>query len=112
MDIKDNKVFLRHILDEINYLEQAAKGKEYGKFMQDETLKRACARSIEIIGEATKNLSMDFRRKHKGVEWKKLAGIRDKVIHYYFGVNWDIVWDVIEERLPALKGQIEKLLNE
>ena len=93
-------------------MEQAAKGKEYGKFMQDETLKRACARSIEIIGEATKNLSMDFRRRHKGVEWKKLAGIRDKVIHYYFGVNWDIVWDVIEERLPALKGQIEKLLNE
>ena len=93
-------------------MEQAAKGKEYGKFMQDETLKRACARSIEIIGEATKNLSMDFKRRHKGVEWKKLAGIRDKVIHYYFGVNWDIVWDVIEERLPALKGQIEKLLNE
>ena len=75
-------------------------------------MKRACTRSLEIIGEAVKNLSPEFRKKHEGIEWKKLAGIRDKVIHFYFGVNWDIVWDVIEKHLPDLKIKIENILKE
>jgi uncharacterized protein with HEPN domain len=79
-------------------------------FAKNEVLKRACSRSIEIIGEATKNLPPDFKKEHKEVEWKKISGLRDKIIHYYFGVNWDIVWDVIKNRLPKLKEQIEKIL--
>ncbi len=110
--MKQNKVFLLHILDEINFLVSKTKDINFDEFMKDETLKRACTRSLEIIGEAVKNLSSDFREKHKDVEWKKIAGLRDKIIHYYFGVNWDIVWDTIKNKLPELKDKIEGILKE
>ncbi len=108
--MKSNQVFLNHILDEINFLIKETEGLKFEEFMQNEVLKRACSRSIEIIGEATKNLSTDFKRKYKDIEWKKISGLRDKIIHYYFGVNWDIVWDVIKNRLPELKDQVENML--
>ncbi len=108
--MKSNQVFLNHILDEINFLIKETEGLKFEEFMKNEVLKRACSRSIEIIEEATKNLSTDFKRKYKDIEWKKISGLRDKIIHYYFGVNWDIVWDVIKNRLPELKDQVENML--
>lgn len=110
--MKSDREFLKHVLDEIRFVTRETKGMSYDDFMKNETLKRACTRSIEIIGEAVKNLSADFRRKHRDIEWKKIAGMRDKVIHFYFGVNWDIVWDVIEKQLPDLKVKVEILLKE
>lgn len=101
--MKHEEVFLNHILEEINFLAKETEGLKFEEFIQNEVLKRACSRSIEIIGEAVKNLSADFKKRHKEIEWKKVAGLRDKIIHYYFGVNWDIVWDVIKNRLPKLK---------
>ena len=56
-----------------------------------------------------KNISPDFRKKYKDIEWQKIAGMRDKVIHFYFGVNWDVVWDVIKNKIPKLKEQIEEI---
>ncbi len=109
--MKDNLVFLRHIIDEINFLITETGGKSFEEFMKDEVLKRAAARSLEIIGEAAKNLPGDFREAHNDVDWKKLAGLRDKIIHYYFGVNWDIAWDVIRVHLPKIKAQIELILQ-
>jgi uncharacterized protein with HEPN domain len=110
--MKANKVFLHHILDEINFLLKETRQVTLDDFWENELLKKACARSLEIIGEATKNLSKDFIAKHKDVDWKKFAGLRDKIIHYYFGVNWDIVWDVIRSKLPELKEKIEGILKE
>jgi uncharacterized protein with HEPN domain len=110
--VKHNEVFLRHILDEINFLLKETDGTDFEDFIQNELLKRGCTRSLEIIGEAVKNLALDFKRKHKEIEWKKIAGMRDKIIHFYFGVNWDIVWDVIKNKLPSVKEQIEKILQE
>lgn len=75
-------------------------------------LKRACTRSLGIIGEAVKNLSSDFKERYENIEWKKMAGLRDKMIHYYFGVNWDIVWSVIQDKLPELKVNIAAILKE
>jgi uncharacterized protein with HEPN domain len=109
--MKSNEVFLKHILDEINFLLQHTQGLSFEDFVRDEMLKRASARSFEIMGEAVKNISTDFKRKHKDVEWKSIAGLRDKLIHQYFGVNWNILWDVIKERLPQLKNQVERLLS-
>ena len=109
--MKHEQVFLKHILDEINFLIKKTGDKKFDEFIKDEVLKRACSRSLEIIGEAVKNLSNDFKRAHKGIEWKKIAGLRDKIIHYYFGVNWDILWDIIKNRLPELKEQVENILN-
>lgn len=108
--MKPNQIFLNHILDEINFLVKETESLKFEEFMQNEVLKRACSRSIEIIGEATRNLSTDFKRKYKDIEWKKISGLRDKIIHYYFGVNWDIVWDMIKNRLPELKEQVENIL--
>ncbi len=110
--MKSNRAFLRHILDEANFLIQETDGMEFDKFMKNEVLKRACSRSLEIIGEAVKNLSSNFKKSHKEIEWKKIAGLRDKIIHYYFGVNWDILWDVIKNRVSTLKDQVEKIWNE
>ena len=109
--MKHNQVFLNHILDEINFLIKETEGKKFEEFIKNEVLKRACSRSLEIIGEAVKNLSNDFKKVHKGIEWKKIAGLRDKMIHGYFGVNWDIVWDVIKNQIPKLKEQVEYILN-
>ena len=92
--MKDDKVFLKHILDEINFLIQNTDRINFEEFKKYEILKRASTSSIEVIGEAVKNISPDFRKKYKDIEWKKIAGMRDKVIHFYFGVNWDVVWDV------------------
>jgi uncharacterized protein with HEPN domain len=110
--MKADKEFLRHILDEINFVLRETRGLAFRDFMKNETLTRACTRSLEIIGEAVKNLSPKFRKRYKEVEWKKLAGMRDKIIHFYFGVNWDIVWDVIKNHLPELKSHIEDMLKE
>ncbi len=109
--MKHDSVYLKHILEEINFLKNKSKNLDFKKLLKDEVLKRAFARSLEIIGEAVKNISPEFKKKHPEIEWKKIAGLRDKIIHYYFGVNWDILWDVISNRLPELKKQIEMFLK-
>lgn len=110
--MKDNKAFIRHILDEASFLIEKRKGLRFENFMEDETLKRAFVRSLEIIGEASKNVSMDFRKRHQEIEWRELAGLRDKLIHHYFGLNWDRIWDIIENLIPKLKEKIEVILKE
>ena len=109
--MKSNEVFLRHVLDEITFLLEHTGALSFEDLMQDAVLQRACARSFEIMGEAVKNISTDFRRKHKEIDWKNIAGMRDKLIHQYFGVNWNILWDVIKEKLPGLKVHLEKILE-
>ncbi|MCK4667008.1 DUF86 domain-containing protein [Candidatus Dependentiae bacterium] len=85
---------------------------KFEEFKKNELLKRASTRSIEIIGEAVKNISLDFRNKHNEIDWKKIAGMRDIIIHYYLGVNWDTIWDVIKNKIPVLKAKIEILIEE
>ncbi len=109
--MKSNEVFLRHVLDEITFLLEHTRGLSFDDFTEGAVLKRACARSFEIMGEAVKNISSDFKRKRKEIDWKNIAGMRDKLIHQYFGVNWNILWDVIKEKLPGLKVQLEKILE-
>jgi len=118
--MKHEQVFLKHILEEIDFLLRETENisfEEFMKnqieeFMKNQILKRASSRSLEIIGEAVKNLPADFKKRYKDIEWKKIAGLRDKIIHYYFGVNWDILWDVIKNQLPKLKEQVENILDQ
>ena len=110
--MKQNLPYLKHILDEINFLIDKTSGITFEDYLEDEVLTRATTRSFEIIGEAVKNLLEDFKNKHNEIEWKKISGMIDKIIHYYFGVNWNIVWKAIKEKLPELKKEFEKFINE
>ncbi len=104
--------FLRHILDECRYALKVTKGKTSEEVLSDETLTRALVRSLEIIGEATKRLDDDFTARYPHVEWKKMAGTRDKMIHHYFGIDYKIMWSIITEKLPDLEGFITEILEE
>jgi len=110
--MKSDQVFIQHILEEIIFLLAESKSLTYEEFLKNPVLRRAAARSLEIIGEAVKNISNDLKKKHKDIEWRKIAGMRDKIIHYYFGVNWNILWDVIQKKLPEMKQQFESILQE
>ena len=103
--------YLKHIRDECKYLLGILESIEYESFINDETLKRSFVRSLEIIGEASRNVPEDFRKKHPEVEWKSMAGMRDILIHSYFGVDYLIVWDVVSTHVPELLTQIEAILG-
>ena len=98
--------FLRHVLDETIFIQRETQGILKENFLQDERLKRACVRSLEIIGEAVKKLPSSFKVKYSHVDWKAIAGMRDKLIHDYFGIDYDIVWDVIQNKIKVLATEI------
>jgi len=103
--------FLKHIADECTYLLSVSNELSKDNFLDDETLKRAVVRSVEIIGEATKKIPADFKVKWSSIQWKNMAGMRDRLIHDYIGVNYSIVWDVLINKIPALNAQIQEVLN-
>jgi uncharacterized protein with HEPN domain len=103
--------FLKHIADECTYLLSISKELSKDTFLEDETLKRAVVRSLEIIGEATKKIPADFKVKWSSIQWKNMAGMRDRLIHDYIGVNYSIVWDVLINKIPALNVQIQEVLS-
>jgi uncharacterized protein with HEPN domain len=109
---KDPKEYLRHINDECLYIISVSKDLRYEDFLDDETLKRAIVRSLEIIGEATKKIPADVKVKWNTIQWKNMAGMRDRLIHDYMGVNYNIVWDVIKNKIPDMNKQISKFLTE
>ncbi|MFN7985150.1 MAG: DUF86 domain-containing protein [Vicinamibacterales bacterium] len=103
--------YLRHIAAEADYLLARSASLTFDTFSRDETLRRAFVRSLEIIGEASKKVPEDFRAQHPQVAWRAMAGMRDRLIHDYFGVDYDLVWDVVRHRIPELRAQITSLLE-
>ena len=109
---KSQLEFLHHINDECAFLIRVSSKNSKTVFFDDEVLQRACVRSLEVIGEAVKKLDMPYRESHSSVEWKAIAGMRDILIHHYMGVDYELVWDVIENQIPNLKVKVEGLLKE
>ncbi|MGB0879497.1 MAG: DUF86 domain-containing protein [Polaribacter sp.] len=109
---KQSVEILKHILDECTYIQDTITNKiSFNDFIESETLKRAITRSLEIIGEATKKIPADIKYKWKDIEWKSMAGMRDKLVHDYFGVNYAIVWDVVINKIPNLTQQIKNVIT-
>jgi len=103
---------LQHILAEVEYLLKNSAGLGKDEFVASETLRRAFVRSLEVIGEASKKVPENFRQQHPQVAWRAMAAMRDRLIHGYFGVDYELVWDVVKNKAPALKRQIEAILKD
>jgi len=102
--------YVRHILAELNFLVERSALTTEEQFLQDPTLQRAFERSIEIIGEATKQLPDTFRAANPDIEWRSMAGMRDRLIHGYFSTDHQLVWDVVTTKVPALRDKLRRML--
>ena len=112
MNNKDNKVFLQHILVSIGKIEKYLQGFDYEKFKQSEEKIDAVVRNVEIIGEASNNLTRDFRSKNSTIEWRKIISTRNRIIHGYSTVDLEIIWNITQNDLGNLRIEIEKILEE
>jgi uncharacterized protein with HEPN domain len=106
---KDVFIFIEHILENIEDIEKFSKGISEKEFEEDSMVQKAVIKSIEIIGEASKNISGDIKRKYSSVPWKDIIGMRDKLIHHYFGIDLTTIWKVIKEDIPDFKEEILRI---
>lgn len=107
--MKDDSVYLKHILDTISDIEHFTQGVSEEDFLSNKEKQFAVLRGLEIIGEATKSISRELKKSCPDINWKDVAGMRDKLIHVYFGVNLSLVWKTVKEDLPKLKKQVQKI---
>lgn len=108
--IKDPRVFLQHILESIDWIEKDTKDLSKEGFLENVPIQDAVIRRLEIIGEAIRNLPEEFKKSNIATPWQDIMDMRNKLIHGYFGIDLYLVWRVVQDDIPALKVQIEKML--
>lgn len=111
MSDRGDKEFLSDIEEAIKRIKAYTRNMSYQKFLKDTKTQDAVVRNLEIIREAVKNISESLKAEHPNIPWKDMARVRDKVIHFYFGVNYDIVWSIAKEDLPQVAEQINTVLT-
>jgi uncharacterized protein with HEPN domain len=109
---RDYTLFVKDNLDAIRAIEKFAGNSNYKDFLKDDKTKSAIVWKIQVIGEATKNIPKTIREEYEALPWKFMAKIRDKIAHFYFGIDYQIVWQVAKEKLPEIRPAIEKMLKE
>lgn len=109
---RDVILYVKDILENIELAEEFAKDINYEEFVNDKKTNHAVIRCIEIMGEAAKHVPQSIREKYPQIPWKDIAGMRDKIIHFYFGVNLKRVWLVLKDDIPKLKPLIQKVLRD
>jgi len=109
---RDYSLYIKDILDCIERVEEFVGDMNFDEFLVDDKTSSAVVRKLEIIGEATKNIPKSITQKYEEIPWKEMARMRDKIIHFYFGVDYEIVWSVIKERLPEIKPTIRQILED
>ena len=103
--------FLRHIVDECSYLLKEYQGNTFDDFMQNQRLSKAVCRSLEIIGEACNRIHPDIKAAHPHVAWREMSDMRNRIIHHYFGIDYDVVWDTVKTDIPLLREEIISIIN-
>ena len=109
---RDFRVYLEDILEAAAAAREFVTGMDKDDLGRDRRTRDAVVRNLEIVGEAVKRLPQQTKRDHPEVEWKKIAGLRDILVHDYFGIDMDIVWDVVQNKLPVLTEQIQRILDQ
>ena len=111
MSKKDRNILLNDVLESIQKIKKYTKGMNFEQFLQDDKTIDACVRNFEIIGEVSSKIDEDFKLNHSEIEWNRMKGLKNRMIHDYSGVDYQVVWDIISEYLDELEYQVEKLLK-
>jgi len=109
---RDHRLYLKDIVSAIESILSFVKTMDFEEFQKDDKTTSAVIRKFEIIGEATKQIPEDIRQKYSLIPWKEMAGMRDRLIHFYIGVDYHLIWETIHTRLADLKFSIEHILNQ
>ena len=104
-----DKDFIGDIQEAMEAVASYTKGLTYKTFLEDRKTQDAVVRNFEVMGEAAKNITPSFKGKYPAVPWKEIAGLRDKLIHFYFGIDYKIVWNITKKSLPKLRKQIKTI---
>jgi uncharacterized protein with HEPN domain len=109
---RDYIFFIKDILDAMDKIKEFVGTTEYDEFIKDDMKSSAVVKKIEIIGEAMRNIPRDVRARYRNIPWRNIIGMRNKISHGYFIIDYEIVWKVTKEKLPELKIQVEQMLKE
>lgn len=110
--MRDYTIYLKDILEAMEAIEKFVEGMELEGFKDDDKTSSAVIRKFEIIGEATKNVAETIKSKYLEIPWKEMAGMRDKLIHFYFGIKYDLVWHTIKDVIPRIKPIVRQIIKD